>query len=75
MNGSYDAIMLNAAAFHGEMKRTGLALGVVLLIMFAAMATQEWQLRNSSIAMDWVDAACLCLFGFGALALLAIGLR
>jgi hypothetical protein len=67
--------MLNAAAFNGEMKRTGLALGVVLLVMFVAMAIQEWQLRNSSVAMEFVDVACLCLFGFGAFAFLALGFR
>jgi hypothetical protein len=58
----------------GEVQRTCLTLGVVLSIMFLAMAIQEWQLRHSSIGLDWVGFACLVLFGFGAFAFVALGL-
>jgi hypothetical protein len=74
MNGPAYQIILSAAQMRGAMQRELIAAGVVMLIVFAMWAIQEWGIRKSVDALGWFGVTCLGLVGFGACALLALGL-
>lgn len=70
MNGPAAQLLTSVAVFRGELGRILLALGVVLLVMVLLWLIEEWRLR----AIGWFAAASLGLAGFGAAALIAVGL-
>jgi hypothetical protein len=67
-------LLTSVAAFRGELQKMLLALGVVLLIMIALWAVEEWRLRHIGAAMGWAGITCLAAFGIGAAALITVGL-
>jgi hypothetical protein len=74
MNGQGAQLLTAAAAFRGELHKMLLALGVVLLIMIALWAVEEWRMRKVGAAMGWVGISCLAIFGLSAAALITVGL-
>ncbi len=74
MNGQGAQLLTSAAAFRGELQKMLLALGIVLLIMIALWAVEEWRLRKVGAAMGWAGITCLAVFGIGAAALITVGL-
>lgn len=74
MNGQGAQILTSVAAFRGELQKMLLALGIVLLIMIALWAVEEWRLRKIGAAMGWAGITCLAVFGVGAAALITVGL-
>lgn len=70
MNGPASQLLTSVAVFRGELGRMLLALGVVLLVMLAIWAIEEFRIR----AMSGLGIAALTLAAFGAAVLVAIGL-
>lgn len=69
-----EQLLTNIAAFRGELQKMLLALGIVLLIMIALWAVEEWRLRKVGAAIGWAGVVCLAAFGIGAAALITVGL-
>lgn len=63
-------MLTSVAVFRGELGKMLLALGVVLLVMLAIWAIEEYRIR----AISGLGIAALCLAVFGAAVLIAIGL-
>ncbi|MGY3359729.1 hypothetical protein ACVWZK_006392 [Bradyrhizobium sp. GM0.4] len=74
MTGQGAQLLVTAAAFRGELQKMLLALGIVLLILIATWAVEEWRMRKFGAAMGWVGLSCLGAFGFSAVALITVGL-
>lgn len=70
MNGPASQLLTSVAVFRGELGKMLLALGVVLLVMLAIWAIEEFRIRG----MSALGIAALCLAAFGAAVLVAIGL-
>jgi hypothetical protein len=74
MNGQGAQLLTTAAAFRGELYKMLIALGIVLLILIAIWAIEEWRMRKVGAAMGWVGLVCLGIFGICAAALITVGL-
>lgn len=61
------------AVFRGELRRIMLALGVVLVVMVAAWAIEEWRQRGSPAPIDGFGIGCLAITGLLAVALIFLG--
>lgn len=70
---AFDIISI-AYIVKAEFRHGIITLGALLLVIFISWFVQEFRCRNSIAPLGWVGVTCLGLVGFGAVALLVIGL-
>jgi hypothetical protein len=59
-------ILIDAGAFTGEWRRDLIAVSVCVLIMLAALAIQEWDLRRATTRLGWFGGSSLVVILLGA---------
>jgi hypothetical protein len=64
----------DAAILQSEFKHDLLAAGIVALILVAAWAFQEWDMRRSSSALGWLGPTAMIVVGIAGALLVAVGL-
>ena len=74
MNSPSFTILAQSAAIHGELKRSLIAIGIVLLILFIALVVQECRVLRSAAALGWFGLICVAFLGFCSTALIMVGL-